>query len=292
MNAVRCTSEDNSDEEFSSHSRHPLNLLPNHDKETSQPPKSSHECIGSIPSQSAKDPAKIDHVVTRVILRTLTYFIYDGFPVGSGQRGFARVAKVLVEFFVNEKYPPPCHAKMGLTRKCLEFLLAPATSSLLWFVVKRIQLRQNYRSSNSLSRGGLFVWLLGLWTVTYRICKQALIYRLFFRIGSLKYSAASALGIICCFFKESVFKDIVNLRRWPLHFSASQGLGAVFRSLAYAAAFSLPLQNVSRALKECARRRRTVKKLIFSLVLAQTKALSALYRHAWLPQRLIVTPIM
>ncbi|CAN8066750.1 unnamed protein product [Agarophyton chilense] len=251
-----------------------------------RPRTSSTQCLGSqedpypTPTSDTHEPERLkkENAVLRIGLRTLTYFIYDGFPVSSGYREFARVCKVMVETVVDERYPPPHRADMSLSRKCAEFLLAPASSSLIWFVLRTIQMQKLLETTGFGADKGFWQWLKAFWTVTHRIARQALIYRLFFRIGSLKYSLASALGIMCCFFRETIFPDIIHLHLWPKHFSASQGIAAVFRSLIYATAFALPLQKCSKLFRDSPRRRGNVKKLIFALVLAKIQRSVRLYK--------------
>lgn len=234
------------------------------------------------PERTSNENARL-----RVSLRSLTYFLYDGFPITSGYREFARVGKVLIELVIDERYPPPRRADMSLSRNCLEFLLAPAASSFAWFIVRNLRNRAISRSNKPNLMHNALIWLKAIWTVVHRVGRQALIYRLFFRLGTLQYSLASALGIVCCFFKESIFPDIIRLGQWPKHFSASQGLAAILRSFVYAAAFALPLQKVSTALRDSPRRRGNVKKLIFALALSQTQKLVKLYKLVVSPQRLI-----
>ncbi|PXF49344.1 hypothetical protein BWQ96_00918 [Gracilariopsis chorda] len=253
-------------------------------------PRTSSHSVSTTPSgQREPECAKNENALLRVSLRSLTYFFYDGFPITSGYREFARVGKVLIELVIDERYPPPRRADMSLSRKCLEFLLAPAASSFAWFIVRNIRNQGVPRSNKANFMRNSLIWIKGIWTVVHRVGRQALIYRLFFSLGTLKYSLASALGIVCCFFKESIFPDIVRLGRWPKHFSASQGMAAILRSFVYAAAFALPLQNVSKTLRDSPRRRGNVKKLIFALALSQTQKLVKLYNLVVGPQRLLTS---
>lgn len=219
----------------------------------------------------------------RLVLRTIAYFVYDRFSIAGGHKEVARIGKAFVELLVDERFPPPHRSDMTFGRKCLEFLFAPAASSLMWFLTRSIR-TQRIAVAKTQMRPRVFA--KALWTVVHRVGRQALIYRLFFRIGSLQYSLASALGIVCCFFKDTLFPDLVRLRRWPQHFSSSQGIAAIFRSLVYAVAFSLPLQRVSSALQECPRRRGNVKKIIFAIALSGSQRLLELANriasgHAW-----------
>lgn len=210
----------------------------------------------------------------------MAYLVYDRFSVTGGYKELARIAKAVVELIIDERFPPPRRVDMSLQRKCTEFLFAPAASSLIWFMccnLRELQIRKRGEASSVLMR--LFVVGKATWTVLHRIARQALIYRLFFRIDSLRYSLASALGIVCCFFKESLFKDFLRLARWPHHFSSTQGVTAILRSVIYAVAFSLPLQRLSKRLQESPRRRGNVKKIIFAIALSQTYKIMQFAKH-------------
>lgn len=232
-----------------------------------------------IPSSpDVSDEGKNENTLVRVCLRTLTYFIYDGISVTSERKEMSRIGKALVELLVDERFPTPHRSEMTLSRKCKEFLLPPAASSFAWFIVRRLGEARRRAKSSTFPTGGNHLGAKALWTVIHRVGRQALIYRLFFRIGSIRYSLASALGIVCCFFKDSIFREIYRLRTWPQHFSTSQGLAAVFRSILYAASFSLPLQDLSKLLQESPRRRGNVKKIIFAVILSQITKLQRLHR--------------
>lgn len=192
--------------------------------------------------------------------------MYDGVSLGGGHKELARVAKILAELLLDERIPPPHHADMGIVRKCAEYLAPCAVSSLAWFVVHRMRARNG--------AGKVVVAARGVWAVFHRVARQALIYRLFFRMGSVEYSLASLLGIVCCFFSEDLFLDLHRFALWPTHFSMRQGVGAVGRSFLYSMAFSLPLQRLSKVFEESRRRRGNAKKLIFALVLALVQYLN------------------
>ena len=223
-------------------------------------------------------PEKHENTAIRVFLRTLAYFVYDGIKLKSERNEISRVGKALVELVVDERFPPPHRSEMPLSRKCKEFLLPPAVSSLAWFVVIRLRYASRRASSGKTAGTAPLFWAKASWTVLHRIARQALIHRLFFRIGSIRYSLASALGIVCCFFKDSIFREIYRLGKWPKHFSSSQGLAALFRSLLYALSFSLPVQRMSKLLQESPRRRGNVKKIIFAVILSQVTRLNQLKR--------------
>lgn len=229
---------------------------------------------------SQPEPSPIrSNATLRTLIRTATYFAYDGVSVTAGHKEIARIAKVIVELAVDEKLPAPRRHEMSLFQKCTEFLLAPAVSSLCWFIISRFQAMSRSKQSNAHSEKWLMLWAKAAWAFIYRIGKQAIIYRLFFRIGSLGYSLASALGIVCCFFRETVFRDIYRLHLWPQHFSFSQGLSATLRSLLYALSFSIPLHRLSEKLVSSPRRRGNVKKLIFAMILSQANQLVQLRNY-------------
>lgn len=220
------------------------------------------------------------NAIERLTLRTMTYLVYDSFSVTGGYKELARIAKAVAELIVDEHFPPPRRVDMSLRRKCIEFLFAPAASSLIWFMCCNLrELRTQKRGDPSPAMSRLFVVGSATWTVLHRVARQALIYRLFFRIGSLRYSLASALGIVCCFFKESLFNDFLRFARWPRHFSSTQGIAAILRSIVYATAFSLPLQRLSKRLQESPRRRGNVKKIIFALALSQSYKIMQLVKR-------------
>lgn len=174
-------------------------------------------------------------------------------------KDLARIIKALVDLSLDERLPPPHRADMSLTRKVTEFLIAPAISTLLWHII-------------SSRRFPLFALALAF----HRSARQALIYRLFFRLGTIQYSLLSFLGIICCFFHASIFRELVYLLRWPRHFARDQGLSAVLRTLVYAAAFAMPVHRFAPALAHPPRRRGNVKKVLFTLALALVQLLSRL----------------
>lgn len=194
--------------------------------------------------------------------RIMTYIAYDAASTRL-HRDSARVGKVMIETLIDEAVcSPPSRAAMTLRGCCVEYLAPCGISSLFWFLVRRLQ-RTNRTTS------GPRVFARALWTVLHRILRQAMICRLFFRIGSIEYNLATAVGLVCCFFREDIFFEIYKLRRWPAHFSASQGLYAMLRTLAYTMAFALPLHKWSSFL-ERSHRRGNVKKLIFAVSLANT----------------------
>lgn len=204
----------------------------------------------------------------RVALRVATYILYDRIVAA---RDAARVAKVLVEAAIDEAIPPPPREEMSIARSCAENLLPCGLSSLAWFLASRMR-RKSASIGSTTARG--------LWIVVHRILRQALICRLFFERGSLKYNLASLLGVLCTFFRESLFREIHHLSRWPVHFDPEQGMSAVFRTAAYTVSFLLPLQNWCRALS-LPQRRSNAKKLLFAFSLANARGM-----HSLLPVRL------
>ncbi|GAB0497138.1 hypothetical protein MMPV_008461 [Pyropia vietnamensis] len=107
--------------------------------------------------------------------------------------------------------------------------------------------------------------------VAYRTARQAMICRLFFPVGSAAYLAVTAVGVVCCFFRESLLSagDLLRLRRWGRHWDAVQGGGALARSAAYTAAWALPVGELCGGALAggggAAKRRRChVRKLLFA----------------------------
>jgi hypothetical protein len=209
--------------------------------------------------------------LARGAARVATYVAYDA-AAGYVARDTARVVKVLAELAIDELAPPPPRPEMTVTRCLGEYLAPCGLSSLLWFVVRRLRSHSPHQPPN-----GRVVATRALWTVVHRMLRQALICRLFFRIGSTRYNLATLLGLVCCFFREEIFSELHRLHKWPLYFSLPQGGYAVLRTIAYTMAFLLPLQRVSKLL-ESPQRRGNVKKLLFSLLLASTTRLQDLYK--------------
>eukprot|EP00177_Eucheuma_denticulatum_P007569 GFKZ01013780.1.p1 GENE.GFKZ01013780.1~~GFKZ01013780.1.p1 ORF type:complete len:288 (-),score=23.69 GFKZ01013780.1:2222-3085(-) len=244
------------------------------DENVHSPPKRPRvpsDATDATPSVN-EEPSQ-NNAAQRVAIRIMTYFVYDRFSVAGGYKELARIGKAFVELIVDECFPPPHRAAMSLGRKCTEYLLAPAASSLIWFLSTQLRSVQRPKAVTFRSSKSRSVTCKAIWTVLHRTARQALIYRLFFRIGSIRYSLASALGIICCFFKETIFRELVWITRWPKHFSTLQGVSAILRSLIYALAFSLPLHRVSKRLRESPRRRGNIKKIVFALALSQSERL-------------------
>lgn len=238
---------------------------------TQKPQTTSDDLISRDSRRPSENAEETDNATVRMMLRSCTYFLYDGVSDAGGHKEVARIGKVVIELLLDEQYPPPHRSDMSIRRKCTEYLIAPAVSSLTWFIIRTIQTSKRKHPLPRKSKATALTWLKALWTVVHRVGRQALIYRLFFRIGSLRYSLASLLGIICCFFKESIFPELLHLGKWPSHFSPSQGFAALFRSVVYAISFSIPVQNFSKALQESARRRGNVKKLIFAVILSHLR---------------------
>lgn len=224
---------------------------------------------------AAADPMEAGNSLQRTALRTAIYFLYDG--VSGERKEPYRVAKVVLETILDECIPPCHRADMSLTCKISEYLAPCALSALLWSAVEQARILQRRALIGKRDVSNRSFFFSAGWTTVHRTARQALINRLFFRMGSMEYSLASLLGIVCCFFREDLFFEIHRLKKWPKHFSLPQGFGALVRSLIYAAAFSLPLQSVSTVFAESSRRRGNVKKLIFAAVLTQVKHLHQLY---------------
>lgn len=202
-------------------------------------------------------------MLKRTFFKTMTYIGYDALgEVGLKDRG--RVVKVLVESFMDETCPGTSFHDMSLRRKLIEYLIPCGVSSLVLYIARNLRKKRGGAKVEKLSHRKL------AWVVLYRLARQAMIYRLFFRLGSKRYYFVTLVGLVCCFFKDGLFREIWNLRKWPKHFSASQGLWAVLRSIAYSAAFCLPLQKASRIFDQ-ARRRANAKKFVFAVVFARAQ---------------------
>jgi hypothetical protein len=224
------------------------------DADTVAPPKRARRAVPST--------------VRRVALRAATYFLYDGVVTA---RDAARVVKVLFELAIDEAVPPPPREEMSTLRCCMENLFPCGFSSLAWFIVSRVR-RKPASIGNTTARG--------VWTVFHRICRQALICRLFFPRGSIEYNLATLLGLVCTFFRESLFGELHRLSMWPSHFDPMQGLQSCARTLAYTVSFLLPLQRWCCVLA-VPQRRNNAKKLLFAISLANARRL-----HSLLPTKL------
>ena len=252
-----------------------------------------------------EDPAET--IITRVILKTLTYIGYDAL----GELGYkdqSRVIKILIESVVDESTPTNVSFhEMKLPRKLLEYLLPCGISSLLLYIFRKyrntIQLSKHFQhhhykyhrpsilsiatpNNNNNNNNFPSALLLPpstfrqntqpleskklLWVVSYRLIRQAIIYRLFFRLNSKRYYLTTLFGLICCFFQEKIFKEILSLSKWKNYLDIEQGLWAILKSIVYALAFCIPLQKVGKKFFEKARRRANTKKLIFAVVFVKT----------------------
>jgi hypothetical protein len=208
----------------------------------------------------------------RVAMRVATYFAYDSVVVS---RDAARVVKVLVELAIDEAVPPPPRGEMSLLHCCVENLAPCGVSSLAWFLARRVQGRKGgvARAADLTTTTAR-----GVWIVVHRILRQALICRLFFVRGTVNYNLATALGLVCTFFREDLFRELHRLSRWPAHFDPVQGVCSCLRTIAYTVSFLLPLQNWCGAL--AARQRRSgAKKLIFAISLANARRVGAVLPH-------------
>lgn len=201
--------------------------------------------------------------VGRIALRVATYCAYDSVVAA---RDAARIFKVLIELAIDEAIPPPPREEMSTARSCMENLLPCGVSSLVWFLVSRMR-RKSASLGSTTARG--------LWIVVHRILRQALICRLFFARGSVKYNLATLLALLCTFFRESLFREIHRLSKWPVHFDVTQGVHSCLRTFAYTVSFLLPLQNWCSAL-HVPQRRNNAKKLLFAFSLANARGLPSL----------------
>jgi hypothetical protein len=204
----------------------------------------------------------------RVAARCAVYLAYDAAAAsGLACRDEARVLKVLFELGIDEFSPPPARHEMSYGRCFAEYLAPCGFSSLAGFLLRTVRRSQAASAAGAAGVEASATMGRALWVVAHRILRQALICRLFFRPWSKRYHAATLLGVVCCFFRESLFAELLVFRRWPAHFCYTQGGYAILRTLAYSAAFLLPLNRWSEVFA-AAQRRSNVKKLIFSLSLA------------------------
>lgn len=56
--------------------------------------------------------------------------------------------------------------------------------------------------------------LSAAFVVSYRILRQAAIYRLFFQFGSAEYTIVSIICVVIAFFKEEGWRDLFRIRKW------------------------------------------------------------------------------
>lgn len=193
---------------------------------TSTPPQHvPHEQleVEAVPSLDRQDCLNSLGDRARVGLRILTYFLYDGVADAAiATRDSVRVVKVLAEIAIDEALPPNLRGNMSAARKFMEYLAPCGVSSLTWFILKRVR-RSRAEAPGAKGAGVAVTTARGIWIVCHRILRQALICRLFTQRGSLEYNLASALGLICTFFREDVFAELHRPLRWPNHFSATQG---------------------------------------------------------------------
>lgn len=196
-------------------------------------------------------------LLRRLALRTLIYLLYDVTPIT--EKESTRVGRVLMECALDEWLPIPARHELPGVAKCLEYLAPPALSTVLATALGR-------------APAGLVCF-----ATAHRTARQALINRLFFRLGSREYAAVSALGLVCCFFHAGLLFDLGRPSRWATHFAPRQGATAVARSTLYALAFATPLPSGGTGAL-IGRRRCNLKRLIFALLLAQIHGVRRLLR--------------
>jgi len=201
-------------------------------------------------------------VCVRSLARMLTYTLYDLMCLG-GMRDAGRIGKILIEATIDEALPTPPTSSFSLARQFVEYLVPCGLSSLILSLHSRRRkaLTSSSSSSTRVTFDAAFV-LLTLFRTAYRMVRQAIIYRLFFRVGSRKYYLVTTVAIIAAFFREECLWDLFNVRRWPSHFCAAQGQRTILRTVAYSLAFALPLERVSSVFS-VRRRRGNAKKLTF-----------------------------
>eukprot|EP00188_Purpureofilum_apyrenoidigerum_P006098 Plantae.Rhodophyta-Purpureofilum_apyrenoidigerum.ctg8855.p1 GENE.Plantae.Rhodophyta-Purpureofilum_apyrenoidigerum.ctg8855~~Plantae.Rhodophyta-Purpureofilum_apyrenoidigerum.ctg8855.p1 ORF type:complete len:289 (-),score=22.31 Plantae.Rhodophyta-Purpureofilum_apyrenoidigerum.ctg8855:334-1200(-) len=201
-------------------------------------------------------------LVLRTLLRTCTYTAYDILCM-LGFKHVSRIGKVLVEAVGDEMVPP---VSRSLGTKCIEYLTPVAISSFVaWILRTKKRLRGHTVETGVglpkvLSSSALA--LSALYTVTYRVVRQAVIYRLFFRFGSAEYVIISILAIVLAFFREEGIRDLFRITRWPRHICFHQGFVAVVRYLAYSLAFSIPFHHMWRGF-QATRRCNNARKLTY-----------------------------
>uniref|UniRef100_A0A7S0ZJS5 Uncharacterized protein n=1 Tax=Timspurckia oligopyrenoides TaxID=708627 RepID=A0A7S0ZJS5_9RHOD len=197
---------------------------------------------------------KAGELLSRSLVRTLIYCLYDILSL-RGLRDSARIGKILVEAGVDELLPA---SGSSFSRQCCEYLVPCGVSAIMSWTYLAYQ-RQRSSSFGSTKRS--WFWLLAFRTL-YRMARQAVIYRLFYPIGSKEYYLLTVVALIGAFFREECLWDLFRIKRWPSHFSVRQGNRAVIRTIAYTLAFSLPIEKISKVF-QVRRRRGNAKKLTF-----------------------------
>lgn len=216
---------------------------------TTQPlPDESPPALDALPCETRK-------LIMRLVIRTGIYILYDSVPAATKES--SRVSKVLLETCADEYF-----RLRSVKPPYWEYLLPPTISSIFWTLMHR---QRNIKPVSTLAL---------VFIPVHRFARHMLIHRLFFRFGTTNYTLLSLLGVVCCFFREDLFRNFFDLSSWPVHFSAKQGTIALLRSLLYSATFSIPLQPYI----ESRRRRGAAKKLLFSLVLSQISNIQRLFK--------------
>mmetsp|Transcript_3668 Transcript_3668/g.16183 ORF Transcript_3668/g.16183 Transcript_3668/m.16183 type:complete len:292 (-) Transcript_3668:345-1220(-) len=237
--------------------------------------------------ESRSDPdSKLQKLklLQRTLLRSATYIGYD-LACLLGFKHSSRVSKVVVETLVDHAVPP---AARSLPVKCIEYLIPVALSSgITWILRNRHRVlnpKHALASSLRASYGRASASLVGsfAYAVLYRVLRQAVIYRLFFRFGSHEYILISVIAIIIAFFREEGWKDLFRITRWPRHISVNQGTVAVIRCLVYIAAFSIPIAEPQY--KRGKRLLSNFRKLIYF-------ASIAIFSHVWSRRTLWISPL-
>ncbi|KAK4537393.1 hypothetical protein CDCA_CDCA12G3418 [Cyanidium caldarium] len=200
-------------------------------------------------------------VAVRTLVRSAVYCSYETLCF-LGHKDLGRALKLLLEAMVDEAMPP---RRLTALRKVLEYLVPCACGSyLLWY----LQMRRLQRGRTPVYVSPyphwthVRTWRPALFTVAYRVLRLAVIYRFFLKLGTPLYRAATALAIVLSFFRAEVLRELFRIDRWPQYLSAAQGLRTIFRSVVYAAAFSIPLEQYSPVFA-VSRRRANVRKAIF-----------------------------
>ncbi|KAA8498265.1 hypothetical protein FVE85_5850 [Porphyridium purpureum] len=226
---------------------------------TASPLPRMHSALVSF-CESRGISARQLRIILRALARTFTYCLYDLLSV-KGFRDGGRIVKIAAEAGIDEVIPP---MSFSFWRHFFEYLLPCGISSLvlLYLVPRRRGAMDSGKYSHSSIASRLRNAGLMLFRFAYRIVRQAVIYRLFFAVGSYKYYLVTLAAIVCAFFREECLWDLFNVHKWPSHFCFAQGWRAILQTVAYASAFALPLASWS-PIFQTSYRRGNMKKLIF-----------------------------
>ena len=216
-------------------------------------------------------------VAVRTLVRSAVYCSYETLCF-LGHKDLGRALKLLLEAMVDEAMPP---RRLTALRKVLEYLVPCACGSyLLWY----LQMRRLQRGRTPVYVSPyphwthVRTWRPALFTVAYRVLRLAVIYRFFLKLGTPLYRAATALAIVLSFFRAEVLRELFRIDHWPRYLSAAQGLRTIFRSVVYAAAFSIPLEQYSPVFAVSRRRANVRKAIFFAVTIGGVHARAAWHR--------------